>query len=118
MGKGACEESGITTGPAWELALRAKNAEVKQALGSIAVLIDSPGAFVILPSSPGTRATLTMLSTGNAVFSVRLTFEDLSTVTIVVCGLWLQEHDFDNRVTQVEVKGSGQVAYLIAGGLA
>lgn len=118
LSKGACEEAGITTGPAVELALRPKNADVKQALGAITMLIESPNSFTALPIPPGTRATVTMLATGNAVFDVRMTFEDTSTVTIAVCGLWLQEHDFDKRVTLVEVRGAGQIAYLIAGGLA
>lgn len=118
LSKGACEEDGITTGPALELALRPKNAAVKQALGAITMVIDSANAYVALPTPPGTYATVTMLATANAVFSVRLTFEDSTTVEIVVCGLWLQEHDHDNRVTLVEVQGEGQIAYLIAGGLA
>lgn len=118
LGKGACEEDGVTTGPTYELALRAKNADVKQALGSIKLVIDSPAAFVALPIAPGTLATVTMLGTGENVFDVRFTYEDATTDTIVVKGLLVMEHDPLNCVTAVEVQGEGTVQYLIAGGLA
>lgn len=118
LGKGTCEEEGVTTGPTFELALRAKNADVKQALGPISMVVDSAAAFLALPIAPGTLGTVTMLMTGNNVFDVRLTYEDATTDEIAVCGLWLQEHDHDNRVTLVEVQGEGTIAYLIAGGIA
>lgn len=116
--KGACEEDGETTGPTFALALRSKNIAAKAALGAIDMTIESPDSYVELPIAPGTLATLTMLSTGNAVFAVRLTYEDDTQDEIAVCGLWLHEHDHDNRVTAVEVKGSGKIAYLITGGIA
>lgn len=118
LSKGACEEEGVTNGPAFELGLRPKNTGVKQALGVISMIVETPNAFAALPIPPGTLGSVTMLSTGNTVFDVRLTFEDAATVTIAVCGLWLQEHDPDNRVTLVEVQGEGKISYLIAGGLA
>lgn len=103
------------------LALQAANAITKGAPSNMAQAIDSPGAFEALPLPTGWEARMVLLAPvldTAAAFIVRLTYADNTTSTIPAQGLLLNETDRDNPITEVAVKGSVTLAWLVTGQVA
>lgn len=119
LSKGSCTaQSGVTMGPTFEMKLREKNAAPKTYAGAVSLPIDSATEYVTLPMQPGQQAALVFIGTGDAEFTLRLTFEDATTDVLSLQGLFLQEIPAINLVTLIEVKGSGTIAWHASGPLA
>jgi len=110
-----------SSGPVFALALQAANAVTKGAPSNMAQTVDSPGAFEALPLPTGWEARMVLLSPvldTTPAFIVRLTYGDATTSTIPAQGLLLIETDRDNPITEVAVKGSVTLAWLMTGQVA
>lgn len=110
-------DADTTTGPTLDLSIRGKNMCPKTHAGGVVVPINSPASYVTLPMQPAQLAGLIVLQTENASFLVRITRADTTTLVIPVQGLLVYEPPADNRVTLIEVQGSGDVAWHASGPL-
>ena len=74
-------------------------------------------AFVALPLAAGWLSKLVGLFPvdPSPAYIVRLTYEDLTTATLPLKGLLLLETDPDNLITEVAVKGSVTLGWLVLG---
>ncbi len=118
-GKHCSGEPGPLTGPVYPLVLLDKNKAPKAEAGFFEQTVDSSGAFEVLPFPANLRATVTYVGAlEGAKFTVKYTFNDNTTVEVVQVGLSLLEHDPDNAVKGISVKGSGKIRWLAAGFIA
>lgn len=119
-GKCGCPPAlvGASAGPAFALTLQATSALSKGAPSNMAQVIDSVGAFLALPIPSDWHGRVVVIVPCNDPspdYTVRLTFEDLTTSTIPLQGLLLMEATRDNPITEVAVKGSVTIAWLVTG---
>lgn len=113
------DELGPLSGPQFPLALLAKNTAPKAHAGLFEQTIDSADAFEVLPFPANLRATVTYFAPLNgATFIVKYTFADDTDIEVTQVGMSLIEHDPDNAVKGLAVKGSGKMRWLATGGLA
>lgn len=118
-GKQCSGEDGVLTGPVHPLVLLGTNAAPKAQAGLFEQTVDSLLAFEDLPYPANLLATVTYIAALKGVkFEVKYTFADATTATVVQIGMSLIEHDVDNAVTGIAVKGSGKLRWLAAGDLA
>lgn len=118
LGSESCSKGeSVTTGPTLDLQLREHNRCPKTHAGGVVVPIESPAAYVALPMQPAQLAGVIVLRTYNASFLVRLTRADTTTLVIPLQGLLVYEPPADNRLTLIEVQGSGEVAWHASGPL-
>ena len=120
LGKYGCGNTGATMGPVYEFGLEANTAAPTADAGVFEQTVLSPGAFEDLPWPANLRANMTYLrSVDGAAFEVRFTLADDSTETLKfkgTCGPI--EHNPDNPVKGMALKGDGKVRWLATGKLA
>jgi len=118
-GKHCDAEDGPLTGPVYPLALLDKNKGPTAQAGLFEQTIDSDAVFEDLPFPANLRATVTYFAPlKSALFVLRFTLADDTTVDIDTVGMSLIEHDPDNAVKGIAVKGSGKVRWLATGTIA
>lgn len=118
-GKHCDADQSPLTGGSYPFSLVSGNLSVSAVAGLFEQTVDSEGAFQALPFPPNMLATVTYIAPlKGATFEVRYTFADDSTVILPQTGMSLIEHDPDNAVTGIELKGSGKLRWLAAGELA
>lgn len=118
-GKQCSGDDGPLTGPVHPLALLDKNKAPKAQAGLFEQTVDSVGAFEDLPYPANLRATVTYLAPmDGAEFIVEFTLADDTTATLSLGGMSLIEHNADNPVKGIAVKGSGKLRWLATGTIA
>lgn len=109
---------GASSGPVLQLHLQSANAVTKGLPSNMAQRIESDNAFepLPLPSNWEGRFVVIVPCIDTAPdFTIRLTFQDLTTSTIPVQGLFVLEVPRDNPITEVAVQGTVTIAWLVTG---
>lgn len=109
-----------SSGPTFALALQGINKSSKGGVPSnMAQVFDTdPDVFENLPLPAGWISKLVAIlpvADPAPAYTVRLTFEDLSTATLPLKGLLLYEAGPDNLISGVAVKGSVTLGWLVTG---
>lgn len=108
-----------SAGPTFALTLQAANMSSKGGVPSnLAQKFTDDNAFVALPLAEGWQSTFVGLFPVNdpsPAYSVRLTFEDSTTATLPAKGLLLFEADPSNPITEIAVKGTVTLGWLVTG---
>lgn len=107
------------TGPTFQLVLRAANRSAEAEVSQLLATIDSALAYVALPWPSGLYATVLYLRTADfpSGWSLRVTYETTGQVVIPIHGTVLLETDVTDRITAVELQGSGTFAWFAAGSI-
>lgn len=115
----ACGNS-TTSGPVFQLALAAANRSAASLSSATVQVIASPAAYEALPIAANQRSTFVYLrGLDIGPWAIRLTFETTAQAVIPLSsnGSFLMEFPADDRVTLVELQGSGRVEWIAAGGI-
>ena len=106
-----------SSGPTFQLTLKAANMAAAQEESSTVRPIDSAAAFIDLgiPATMAARVFYLRVQTLSPM-NLRLTTESTGVVALPdVNGVYLQEFAADDRLTMVEIQGQGTVEWYAAG---
>jgi hypothetical protein len=108
-----------SSGPTFALALQAANMSSKGGVPTnMGQVFTDDNAFVALPLQEDWQSKVVGLFPVNdptPAYTVRLTYEDTTTATLPLKGLLLLEASPDNLITEVAVKGSVTLGWLVLG---
>lgn len=108
-----------SSGPTFALSLQAANMSSKGGIPSnLAQKFTDDAAFVALPLPTDWETGLVVLiplDDPSPLYTVRLTYEDAATAVLPLKGLLLMESGPDNPITEVAVKGSVTLGWLVTG---
>lgn len=116
-----CRSESALAGPTFELSLLVKNAAQVDEFSSIHQTIDAV-AFEALPQPAGLRSRVFYIrrkGSSETSYQLRFTYDDDSTETLSDCtGMLIREVSSSNPLKLVEIIGSGDFEWLLAGWLA
>jgi len=105
---GCSIDGASSTGSSFSFRLRPVNRSAALDGGSALAKVDSPMAFVAQPWTNGLAATVFYLRVlSEAALTLRLTLETTGAVTIPCQGVVMMELPSTDRVTGLEIQGSG-----------
>lgn len=108
-----------SSGPTFTLSLQGTNMSSKGGVPSnLAQVFADDDAFVALPLQADWESKLVVLmpvDDPSPSYTVRLTYVDDTTAVLPLKGLFLMEASPDNLITEVAVKGTVTLGWLVAG---
>lgn len=113
---GCTIDGSSSTGASFSFALRPINRSAALDGGSARATIDSPAVFVAQPWTNGLRATVFYLHVlTEAALTLRLTLEVSGAITIPCQGMFAMEFPSTDRVTGLEIMGTGAFEWQVSG---